>query len=55
LTLTETTMYLKIFAAVLVVAFMAGCNTLEGAGKDIEKAGQSLEQSAQKHKYKDSN
>jgi predicted small secreted protein len=29
---------------------MAGCNTMEGAGKDIKKGGESLENSTQKHK-----
>lgn len=46
-------MYLRIIATVLslaFLAFMAGCNTMEGAGKDIKSVGQSLESSADKHK-----
>ena len=43
-------MYLRIIAAALALAFVAGCNTMEGAGKDIKSTGQSLEDSAQKHK-----
>ena len=43
-------MYLKLIAAVLALAFMAGCNTMAGAGKDVQKAGESLENSAEKHK-----
>lgn len=43
-------MYLKLIAVALAVAFMAGCNTMEGAGKDIKQGGQGLENSAQKHK-----
>ncbi len=43
-------MYLRIIAAVMALAFVAGCNTMEGAGKDIQKGGESLENSAQKHK-----
>lgn len=43
-------MYLKLIAAVLALAVMAGCNTMAGAGKDVQKAGQSLENSAEKHK-----
>ena len=43
-------MYLRIVAAVIALAFVAGCNTMEGAGKDIQKGGESLENSAQKHK-----
>jgi predicted small secreted protein len=51
--ITEATMYIKIFTAALLLAFTAGCNTMEGAGKDIQKTGQSIEQSAQKHKNGD--
>ena len=31
-------------------AFLAGCNTMEGAGKDIQGAGKALEKSAEKNK-----
>ena len=43
-------MYLKIIVGALALAFLAGCNTMEGAGKDIQKGGESLQNSAQKHK-----
>jgi predicted small secreted protein len=43
-------MYLKIIATMLSLVFIAGCNTMEGAGKDIKSVGQSLESSADKHK-----
>lgn len=43
-------MYMRIIAAALAIAFIAGCNTMEGAGKDIKSTGQSLENSANKHK-----
>jgi predicted small secreted protein len=43
-------MYLKIIAAMLAIGVMAGCNTMEGAGKDVKSVGQSLENSADKHK-----
>jgi predicted small secreted protein len=46
-------MYLKIIAGALVLAFIAGCNTMEGVGKDIQKGGEGLENSAQKHKSSD--
>ena len=36
---------LILLAAVLV---LAGCNTLEGAGKDIQKAGEKIEDAAKK-------
>ena len=40
-------------AALLAVAFactipLAGCNTMKGAGQDIEKGGQKLEDAAKK-------
>ncbi|WP_213955500.1 MULTISPECIES: entericidin A/B family lipoprotein [unclassified Variovorax] len=42
-------------AALMAVAFafaipLAGCNTMKGAGQDMEKAGQKLESSADKNK-----
>jgi predicted small secreted protein len=38
--------FLFLFAAGLFV--LAGCNTIEGAGKDIQKAGEKLEDAAKK-------
>ena len=32
---------------VLVALLLAGCNTMEGLGKDIQKAGQAVEKSAE--------
>ena len=49
-TFMEAVMYLKLLAAMLAIAFMAGCNTMEGAGKDVKSVGTSLENSADKHK-----
>ena len=40
-------MYLKIVAAMLAIAFMAGCNTMAGAGKDVQSVGTSPENSAE--------
>ncbi|HEU5046530.1 MAG TPA: entericidin A/B family lipoprotein [Rickettsiales bacterium] len=41
--------------AMAVVLFLplltAACNTMEGAGKDISKGGQKLEDSAQQNKH----
>jgi entericidin B len=31
-----------------VVLFLAGCNTMEGLGKDIQKGGTALEKAAEK-------
>jgi len=30
--------------------FLSGCNTIEGAGQDIQKGGKSIERSADTHK-----
>jgi entericidin B len=46
----EAIVYLKIIAALLALGVMAGCNTMAGAGKDIQKGGESIENSAEKHK-----
>ena len=43
---------LKIVIYVIVCILIlsaAGCNTMKGAGQDIEKGGEALKQSAEKH------
>ncbi len=40
----------KILAVLLLAGFVAGCNTMEGAGKDIKEGGQKIQDSAEKHK-----
>ena len=35
-------------ASLLAAAFLAGCNTMEGLGKDIKKGGEAIEQAADK-------
>src|SRR5262249_2962739 len=41
----------QLLAAILAIMFMvAACNTMEGAGKDVKSVGQSIENSADKHK-----
>ncbi|MGH8712599.1 MAG: entericidin A/B family lipoprotein [Casimicrobiaceae bacterium] len=43
----------KIFALLSLLAFAffaAGCNTVEGAGKDIKATGQAVEKAADKNK-----
>lgn len=32
------------------LASLTGCNTVEGAGKDIEKGGSAIKEEAQEHK-----
>jgi predicted small secreted protein len=42
---------LRTLIAMLVLAgFMAGCNTMAGAGKDIERGGEKLQDSAQRNR-----
>lgn len=39
----------KIFAAIValcVIGLFAGCNTMEGVGKDVERGGEKLQDSA---------
>ena len=43
-------MFKSIVAILALAGFVAGCNTIEGAGKDIERGGEKLQNSAEKHK-----
>jgi predicted small secreted protein len=38
----------KLFALSLIALFLAGCNTVAGFGKDIEKVGSKMEGAAKK-------
>jgi predicted small secreted protein len=38
----------KLIGMVLVAWFAVGCNTVEGVGKDISKAGEKIEETAKK-------
>lgn len=38
--------------ALLMLAVMTGCNTMQGMGKDIERGGEKLQDSAQDTKEK---
>lgn len=47
----------RIFALILITLFLAGiaaavtgCNTVEGAGKDIETGGKAIKDEANEHK-----
>ena len=41
----------KLLAGLLAVAFiLTGCNTMEGAGKDIERGGEKIQDKAEKAK-----
>jgi predicted small secreted protein len=44
-------MVLKLLASMLAVSFIvSGCNTIQGAGKDIESGGQKIQDTAEKAK-----
>ena len=47
----------KLISTILATAFvagafatLAGCNTVQGAGKDVERAGEKVQQEAVEHK-----
>ncbi len=43
----------RFISAFLALAFalgLAGCNTIQGAGKDVSKAGETIEEAAKKAK-----
>ena len=44
---------MKLISAFLILAFavmLSACNTMEGAGKDIQRGGEKLENAADKNK-----
>ena len=43
-------MFRTLIAMVLLGSVLAGCNTMAGAGKDIERGGQKLENAAERNK-----
>jgi predicted small secreted protein len=38
----------KLFALVIAACVLAGCNTVQGIGKDVKKAGEVVENAAKK-------
>ena len=40
----------RLIAGLLAAACLAGCNTIEGVGKDIKKGGEVIEKAAEKAK-----
>jgi predicted small secreted protein len=45
-----TKILLLVLSLSLGSAILAGCNTVAGAGEDISKGGQKIQQEAQEHK-----
>lgn len=44
---------MKVLSTLLMLAFavsLSACNTIEGAGQDIQKGGEKIEQKADEHK-----
>ena len=39
---------MKVFSLMLAVLVLAGCNTVEGIGKDLKKGGEKIEKAATK-------
>ena len=40
--------FARLVALALLCGFVAGCNTVEGIGKDVKKAGSTIEEAAKK-------
>lgn len=38
----------RLLAVLMLAGLIAGCNTMEGAGKDLEKGGEKMQQKAKK-------
>ena len=41
-------MFKTLAALLAALALLAGCNTIEGVGKDVKKAGSTIEEAAKK-------
>jgi entericidin B len=49
-TYKEKIMVRTLMAVLLVAFFATGCNTMQGAGKDIERGGEKIQGSAERNK-----
>ena len=43
-------MFRTVIAALFIAFFAAGCNTMAGAGQDLERGGQKIENAAERNK-----
>jgi entericidin B len=43
-------MFRTIMGLLLLAAFSAGCNTMQGAGKDLERGGEKIQGAAERNK-----
>lgn len=39
-------MLTRLMAVLMLAGFIAGCNTMEGAGKDLERGGEKIQEKA---------
>lgn len=39
-------MFSRLLAILMLAGFIAGCNTMEGAGKDLERGGEKIQEKA---------
>lgn len=49
----NTSRFKPVYVLLLVLTYasaMTGCNTIEGAGEDIQRGGKAIEDEAQEHK-----
>jgi entericidin B len=44
------TIFMSLLATLFLAGTIVGCNTIEGAGKDIEKGGKAVKEEANEHK-----
>jgi len=42
--------FTKLLAVLVLAGFITGCNTISGAGKDLERGGEKLQEKADKSK-----
>ncbi len=42
----------QIIATLVMLGFLAGCNTMEGVGKDVERGGEKMQDTAKDTKQK---
>ena len=40
----------KLFVLVIATLVLAGCNTVQGAGKDVERGGEAIQGAAERNK-----
>jgi predicted small secreted protein len=43
-------MLTRLLAVLMLAGFIAGCNTMEGAGKDLERGGEKIQGAAERNK-----